>query len=154
MLFRSRHGRSVKLLVVPSINVFDAVAQTAVRLKATDIVVGESAKFSAGDQAHYLGEAWDRIPHESTLTMRLTVYMSDGGARTFSLGAHAPNLTPDDIEHIHRLWLEVVKKAGSDVHHRDIVTAALSSFEEELRGNARHALARLERQASAERARR
>src|SRR5262249_54779216 len=42
-----RHGRGVKLLVVPSTNVFDAVAQTAVRLNASLIVVGESAKMDA-----------------------------------------------------------------------------------------------------------
>ena len=35
-----RHGRAVKLLVVPSTNVFDAVAQTAVRLQAREIVDG------------------------------------------------------------------------------------------------------------------
>ncbi len=36
-----RHGKPVKLLVVPSTNVFDAVAQTAVRLASAEIVVGE-----------------------------------------------------------------------------------------------------------------
>src|SRR5262249_27525200 len=57
-----RHGRAVKLLVVPSSNVFDAVAQSAVRLQAAEIVVGESAKMTAVDQAHALGAAWDRTP--------------------------------------------------------------------------------------------
>jgi len=139
-----RHGRTVKLLVVPSTNVFDAVAQTAVRLKASDIVVGESAKMSAVDQAHFLGEAWDRLAAPKHAT-RLTVYTPDGAGRHFSLGAHAPNLTPEDIEHIHRLWLEAVKSSGPDVHHRDIVTAALASFEDELRRDAPRALARVRR---------
>src|SRR5581483_12219823 len=65
-----RHGRSVKLLVVPSTNIFDAVAQTAVRLKAREIVVGESAKMSPAEQAHQLGEAWDRTPREPSLSTR------------------------------------------------------------------------------------
>ncbi len=41
-----REGRPVKLLVVPSSNVADAIAQTAVSLQSSDIVVGESATFS------------------------------------------------------------------------------------------------------------
>src|SRR4029078_511635 len=44
-----RHGRSVKLLVVPATNVFDAVAQTAILLRSREIVVGESAKMSAAE---------------------------------------------------------------------------------------------------------
>jgi hypothetical protein len=41
-----REGRPVKLLIVPSSNVGDAMAQTAVRLQATELVVGESATFT------------------------------------------------------------------------------------------------------------
>jgi hypothetical protein len=48
------------------------------------------------------------------------------------------------VERIHHLWVDAVRVVGSEVHHRDIVTAALSSFEEELTGpNRDHALARL-----------
>src|SRR5262245_13675254 len=49
-----RHGRSVKLLVLPATNIFDAVAQTAVRLQATEIVVGESATITPETQAHQI----------------------------------------------------------------------------------------------------
>jgi amino acid transporter len=140
-----RQGKAVKLLVVPSTNVFDAVAQTAVRLRASEIVVGESAKMTAGDQAHYLGEAWERTPHDSALSTSLLVVSPDGHIRRFSLGAHAPNLSPEDIQRIHELWLDAVKRAGPDVHHRDVVTAALTTFEEELQRDPEHALARLRR---------
>jgi amino acid transporter len=142
-----RHGRTVKLLVVPSTNIFDAVAQTAVRLHASEIVVGESAKMSAVDQAHFLGQAWDRTPHEGPVAPRLVVYLSDGTRRQFSLGAHVPDLPPDDVEHIHRLWLDAVKSAGQDVHHRDIVTAALESYEEEMQRDPARALQRLRKHA-------
>ena len=140
-----KHGRTVKLLVVPSTNVFDAVTQTAVRLKAGEIVVGESAKMSAAEQAHYLGDAWDRTPHDASVATALTVYTQDGNVRHFPLGAHAPHLTPEDIDRIHRLWLEAVKTSGREIHHRDIVSAALGSFEDELRGDASRALARVRR---------
>ncbi|HXG94743.1 MAG TPA: hypothetical protein VNN73_20545 [Blastocatellia bacterium] len=42
-----RHGKPVNLLVVPSTNVFDAVAQTALRLDSAEIITGLSAKMSA-----------------------------------------------------------------------------------------------------------
>jgi len=138
-----RHGRTVKLLVVPSTNVFDAVAQTAVRLHASEIVVGESAKMTAVDQAQYLGEAWDRTPHDASIATRLVVCLNDGKMRQFSLGAHAPDLPPRDVEHIHRLWVEAVRSAaGQEIHHRDIVAAALDSFEEEMRRDPSRALQR------------
>ena len=41
-----REGRPVKLLVVPSSSVADAIAQAAVSLQSSDIVVGESATFT------------------------------------------------------------------------------------------------------------
>ena len=54
-----RHGRGVTLLVQPATNIFDAVAPTAVRLRASEIVVGESAVLAVEDQAHQMGGAWD-----------------------------------------------------------------------------------------------
>jgi len=140
-----RHGRSVKLLVVPATNVFDAVAQTAVRLRAGDIEMGISAKMTADDQARLLGEAWDRTSHDRELATRLIVHAPDGQVRQFSLGAHAPNLSPEDIERIHQIWLDAVKAVGPAIHHRDIVAAALASFEEEMATARDRAVDRLKR---------
>ena len=50
-----REGRPVKLLVVPSSNVADAMAQAAVSLQSSDIVVGESATLTGAQMAHRLG---------------------------------------------------------------------------------------------------
>ena len=108
-----RQGRAVKLLVVPATNVFDAVAQTAVRLQAREIVVGESAKMTAADQAQLLGEAWDRTPHDRDAgDAAASCTRADGPVKRFSLGAHAPDLSPDDVERIHQLWVEAVKIVG------------------------------------------
>jgi amino acid transporter len=144
-----RHGRAVKLLVVPATNVFDAVARTAVQLQAREIVFGESAKMTAQDQALRLGEIWDRVPHDRSLATHLAVYSSDGSVKRFSLGAHAPALSPDDVERIHQLWAEAIRVVGPEVHHRDVVAAALASFEDELLGDRRaKAIERLKRQAA------
>ena len=127
----------------------DAVARTAIQLQAREIVFGESAKMTAQDQALRLGETWDRVPHDRSLATHLAVYSPDGSVKRFSLGAHAPALSPDDVERIHQLWTEAIKTVGPELHHRDVVAAALASFEEELSGEQRlRALDRLRRQAS------
>jgi hypothetical protein len=137
-----RHGRGVKLLVLPATNIFDAVAQTAVTLKASEVVVGASAVISPEDQAHQMGEAWDRTPHDRELTTQFVIHFADGQVKTFALGAHPPNLTPEDVERIHKLWVDAVKSIGPNVHHRDVVVAALDSLEGELKANPSKAIER------------
>ena len=140
-----RHGRGVKLLVLPATNIFDAVAQTAVILKASEIVVGASAVISAGDQAHQMGEAWDRTPRDRDLITQFVIHFADGHVEKFALGAHPPSLRPEDVERIHKLWIEAVKAVGPDVHHRDVVVAALDSLEGELQANRAKAIERFRR---------
>ena len=143
-----RHGRAVKLLVVPGTNPLDAIARTAVRLRAHEIVLGGSAKMTAEAQALEIGQVWDRVPRDANTVTHLAILQADGTPKRFSLGAHAPNLTSQDIERIHLLWIEAVKVVGPQVHHRDVVSAALTSLQEELSGDKREvAVARLRQQA-------
>jgi hypothetical protein len=129
-----RHGRSVRLLVVPSSNVFDAVAQTAVRLSSSEIVLGDSAKFEAGDQARLLGAAWERVEGSDRLRTRLLAYKRSGEVETYQLGPHAPTLTTEDLDLIHKLWLQAVNSVGLDLHHRDIVRVALEELRDDMSG--------------------
>ncbi len=129
-----RHGRNVKLLVAPATNVFDAIVQTAAQLQSDEIVIGESANMPADQQALLIGDAWDRTPHDRGLATRLIVHRDDGSVKPFSLGAHAPDLRPGDIELIHRIWLKAVREVGPNVHHRDVVTAALTLLDREFEG--------------------
>jgi amino acid transporter len=139
-----RHGRSVRLLIVPAVNIYDAVVQTAIRLRSSEIAFGESAKMPAREQARLMGEAWDRAPRDENLRVRAVVYREDGERQVFRLGVHAPELAPDDLEQIHRLWVDAVGTVGPDVHHRDIVAAALAALEQDLAGaNRAEALARI-----------
>jgi len=66
----------------------------------------------------------------------------------FSLGAHLPELSSGDIDHIHQLWVTAVKELGPDIHHRDIIRAALDGLDEDLQGDASkgRAVERLRRQ--------
>jgi len=139
-----RHGRAVKLLVVPGTNPLDAIARTAARLQAQEIVLGGSAKMAAEAQALEIGHVWDRVPRGAGLVTGLAIVGVEQDVRRFTLGAHAPRLEPEDIERIHLMWVEAVKAVGPGVHHRDIVTAALGSLQEELAGDRRAAaIARL-----------
>ncbi len=143
-----RHGQPVKLLVVPSSNVFDAVAQTAVQLVSSQIVLGDSARLSAAEQARLLGQSWERVEHSDKLRTRLLAYKRTGEIEIFQLGPHTPTLTLEDLDMIHRLWLDAIGAVGIDVHHRDIVRAALEEFDKQLHGPQRlQALRRVKTQA-------
>jgi hypothetical protein len=126
-----RHGRAVQLLIAPSPHVIDAVAQTAVRLCSAQVVVGESAKMTAREQARLMGEAWERTPGSSGLHTSLVVVDSSGHPETYQLGVHAPRLEPEDLALIHRLWMKLAP-GNPQLHHRDVVVAALRELERRL----------------------
>jgi magnesium transporter len=132
-----RHRRSVRLLVVPGRNVFDAIASTIVRLRSAEVYVGESATLSAGDQARLLGDAWERAEKPPDLPVRLVITHHGGRTDAYHLGAHPPSLTSADLDLIHRVWLDAVKSVGPSVHHHDIVRAALTQMEQQLSGSQR-----------------
>ena len=67
------------------------------------------------------------MPRDAAQVTHLAIQMPDGAIRRFSLGAHAPALSPEDVERIHLLWVEAVKAVGPEVHHRDVVSAALGA---------------------------
>ena len=132
--FAERSGRAVRLLIVPARNVFDAMVGTVIRLQVSEVYVGESGTLSAAAQARLLGDAWEHADAPASLKVQLVIHHSTGRNDTFLLGAHAPTLTPQDVDFIHRLWLDVAKSIGPHVHHHDLVRAALVSMSEQLNG--------------------
>ncbi len=126
-----RHGRTVRLLIATSPHVIDAVAQTAVRLCSSAIVVGESAKMPAREQARLTGEAWERTPGASGLQTSLVIVKAGGGTEVYQLGVHAPRLEPEDLALIHRLWMRMVP-GNPELRHRDVVVAALRELDKRL----------------------
>ena len=129
-----RVGRPIRLLIVPTRNVVDAIVGTVIRLRSSDVYVGESSTLSAEDQARLLGDAWERADKPEALDVRLVIYHRSGRADTYHLGAHPPSLTSGDLDLIHRLWLDAVKSVGPHVHHDDVVRAALKQMEQQLTG--------------------
>jgi amino acid transporter len=130
-----KHGKPVNLVVVPSTNIYDAIAQTALQLDSAEIVAGLSAKETAQEQSQNLGRAWERLVGHRHRKVCFRVIVPGNQEVTFDLGAHAPHLTEEDINLIHRIWLDVSKlPARRKVHHRDVVRVALDRLHRDLRG--------------------
>ncbi len=139
-----RVGKPVRLLIVPARQVIDAVVAMILRLRASDVYVGESSSLSAEDQARLLGDAWERSDKPEPFDVRLVIAHRSGRTDTYHLGAHPPSLTSADIDLIHRIWLDAIKAVGPHVHHHDVVRAALTQMEQQLTGpNRDEALAAL-----------
>gem|GEM_PF-4719228 len=126
-------GKKVHLLVVPSSGIFNAIAMTAAQLASRDIIAGRSSWMTPEQQAKSLGEAWERLPGKPHKRVRLRVVGPDDQISDFYLGAHPPDLTDEEIDFIHRLWLEVTHEHGlEDIRHKQIVVAALVRLSDEL----------------------
>ncbi|MGA9978870.1 MAG: amino acid permease [Candidatus Sulfotelmatobacter sp.] len=125
-------GKPISLLVVPATDVFEAIMVTAQRLDSTRVICGLSNKLTADEQAKLTGDAWERMP-EPRPRLTLEVCAPDGTVREFALGPHTPRLRPQDVELMHKLWLNITadsKFAGA--HHYHIVALALEELQREL----------------------
>ncbi|HXU38784.1 MAG TPA: APC family permease [Blastocatellia bacterium] len=130
-----KHGKPVELVVVPATNVADAAAQTGLRLDVAEIIAGLSSKMSEQEQARELGRAWERLPEKPRRQVWLRILGPNNHEYSVYLGAHAPDLTVEDVSLIHKLWLQVSKiPARQRVRHRDVVRVALERLERDLRG--------------------
>jgi amino acid transporter len=119
-------GKTVSLLVVPAGDIFAALAQSANSLEVDSVVSGISTKMIAEDQAFHLGQAWEALP-EPKRQFNFYVVEPNGQSKVFYIGPHAPNLSPDDVQLVHRLWLNMRRDPSvSDLHHSDIITYALT----------------------------
>jgi amino acid transporter len=131
-----KYGKPVELVIVPATNIFDAVAQSALRLDSSVVVAGLSSKMTAQEQARELGRAWERLPEKPRRQVAFKVIEPTGVEHVVNLGAHAPHLTEEDINLIHKLWIQISNvPSRRKVHHRDVVRVALDRLERDLRGN-------------------
>src|SRR5215469_6386676 len=137
-----KEGKSVSLLVVPGTDVFEAFVVTAQRLDSIAIVCGLSNKLSADEQAKLTGDAWERLP-EPRPRLTLEVHAPNGVVREYPLGPHAPRMRPQDLELMHKVWLDVTtdpRYAGA--HHYHIVALALEELQKELNSDKREEILR------------
>jgi amino acid transporter len=133
-----KEGKPISLLVVPATNVFDSIVVTAQRLESSRIVCGLSNKLSPDEQAKLTGDAWEHLP-EPKPRLVMEVRLPNGVAREYYLGPHTPRLRDQDLDLLHRLWLEITSDAAfAGAHHYHVVALALEELEKELRGPRRN----------------
>ena len=127
-----KEGKPISLLVVPATEVFEAIMMTAQRLDSSRVVCGLSNKLTADEQAKLTGDAWERMAEPRPRIM-LEVCAPDGTMREYAIGPHNPRLRPQDVDLMHKLWLDITadpKYAGT--HHYHIVALALEELQREL----------------------
>jgi amino acid transporter len=128
-------GKSVKLLTVPSNDPIAAAVNVAVRLGCVRVYMGGSEKIAVAAQARLVGKTWEQVEEFDRVQFELVIVPETGSPQRFQIGAHAPELKPEDIELTHQLWLEIVEKVPeADFHHRDVLSLALQRFTEEFHG--------------------
>jgi amino acid transporter len=133
-----KEGKTVDLVVVPAVNPFDAMVQTAAKLQASRLVTGVSARMDSEELARRIGRAWERLP-EPRHAFSLEIISPGRPSIYVNLGPHPPRLWPEDVDLVHDMWLELSDKyAGAKLHHRDIVGVALRRMQEQLKSEDRN----------------
>jgi amino acid transporter len=138
-----KQGKPVELLVVPAVDPFDAMVQTAATLQASRLVVGVSARMASEELARRVGLAWEKLP-EPRHPFSLEVINPDRPPTYVNLGPHPPRLWPEDVARLHGIWLRLSEQPeiGSKLHHRDVLGVALRRLENELNSPERDRLLR------------
>jgi len=128
-------GKHVELLAVAAADPWLGIVQTAQKLQSSRIVCGLSPVYAdnPAEQGKIVGEAWESLePPRPSLSLEI-VLPDPTQSLFFNLGPHPPRLWPEDVDRVHRLWLELCACAGgAKLHHRDIVGVALSRLEKQL----------------------
>jgi hypothetical protein len=128
-----REGKPVELLVVPGVDPFDAMVQTAANLRASRLVTGVSARMAPEELARKIGLAWENLP-EPRHPFSLEIISPNQPSIYVNLGPHPPRLWPEDVDRLHDLWLQLTGEAGfgSKLHHRDVIGVALRRLERDI----------------------
>jgi len=134
-------GKHVELLAVAAADPWIGMVQTAQRLQSSRIVTGLSPLFASNpdEQGKVVGAAWELLEKPRPALSLEIVLPNPDKSRFFNLGPHPPRLWPEDVDLVHRLWLELSERQnGAQLHHRDVVGVALSRLEKQLHSENAH----------------
>ena len=127
-----RRGKSIRLAVVGASDLWDGILRAATSLHSNTIVIGHSVRWTTEEQARQIGAAWENLG-DPRPQFNLEVHMPDGGKLFKVLGPHAPNLTANEVNLLHQLWLRFSDAlAPEELHHHDVVHFALNEVSKEL----------------------
>jgi amino acid transporter/nucleotide-binding universal stress UspA family protein len=132
-----KSGKPVSLLIVPGSNPFDALVQTAARLRSDTIVAGRSRVLDIREQGTHTGMSWEHLP-EPRPRLRLEVMDEGVVDEVFYLGPHNPRLRDKDVALMHDIWLDLVQDPRyRELHHYHVVSLALKRLRHELQSGQR-----------------
>jgi amino acid transporter len=127
-----KRGKSIRLAVVAANDLWDGILRAATALQSSTIVIGRSAKENTEEQAREIGEAWEKLPDPKP-QFNLEIHLPNGDKIYKVLGPHAPNLTANEVNLLHRLWLRFSESlAREELHHHDVVHFALEEVQKEI----------------------
>src|ERR1700674_1161992 len=127
-----KRGKSVRLPVVAANDLWDGILRAATSLQSSTIVVGRSTRDNTEEQAREIGEAWEKLPDPKP-QFNLEIHLPNGDKIYKVLGPHAPNLTANEVNLLHRLWLRFSEAvAPLEMHHHDVVHLALEEVQKEV----------------------
>jgi hypothetical protein len=133
VMLAEKEGKPIRLIVVGANQLWDGIVRAAAALQSRTLALAESSKMSIREQARTLGLAWERLPPPRP-AITVQIYSACGRTHSFYLGPHLPDLTPEELELLHKLWLDLSQRLDDkDLHHRDVVYLALKELQRELR---------------------
>ncbi|MGC1416348.1 MAG: APC family permease, partial [Candidatus Acidiferrum sp.] len=120
-----KRGKSIRLAVVASNDLWEGILRAGASLQSSTIVIGRSAKDNTEEQARQIGDAWEKLG-DIKPQFNLEIHLPNGDKIYKVLGPHAPNLTANEVNLLHRLWLRFSDVlAPQELHHHDVVHFAL-----------------------------
>src|ERR1700680_4343579 len=127
-----KRGKSIRLAVVAANDLWDGILRAATALQSSTIVSGRSAKDATEEQARQIGDAWEKLG-DIKPQFNLEIHLPNGDKIYKVLGPHAPNLTSNEVNLLHSLWLRFSDVlAPQEVHHHDVVHFALEEVKKEI----------------------
>ena len=127
-----KRGKPIRLAVVAASDLWDGILRGATSLESSTIVLGHSSKWTSDEQARQMGAAWEKLGDPKP-QFNIEIHTPTGDKIFKVLGPHTPNLTANEVNLVHRLWLRFSEAlAPEEVHHHDIVHFALNEVVQEL----------------------
>jgi amino acid transporter len=127
-----KRGKSIRLAVVAANDLWDGILRAGASLRSSTIVAGRSTKESNEEQARQIGEAWEKLGDQKP-QFNLEIHLPNGDKLYKVLGPHAPNLTANEVNLLHRMWLRFSDAvAPLEMHHHDVVHFALEEVKKEM----------------------
>jgi len=127
-----KRGKSIRLAVVASNDLWEGILRAGASLQSSTIVIGRSAKDNTEEQARQIGDAWEKLG-DIKPQFNLEIHLPNGDKIYKVLGPHAPNLTSNEVNLLHSLWLRFSDVlAPQEVHHHDVVHFALEEVKKEI----------------------